>query len=316
MKLASILLYVAAIGNAVAQDCTSIPDDILRLNCYDKHSGFQPPPAPPPQPSISKTLKLADEMTPKGIGSDPASASLARKDGEEFSVIKAAVTWQPDFSLFDNTLLGKYGWGPYLTYALYRNTLVGKVADTRNLSTGFTGTILNIDKVGFAFFSKFGYTYREDDIEPSRTDVFVWDNTLVADWLRCGIPTEGNVACYVFPRAGLIYEDKRRAKAGTPTGERSGAFVNIKGELYPGLLTDRLKFGGTWQRFEDNSASDGLDRRGETYKKIFVEYIFYSPLDDPAVKPSMALERSTGADPLNGIPRAGLTQFTVRLKIN
>jgi hypothetical protein len=194
--------------------------------------------------------------------------------------------------------------------------LDSKSVDTRNASVGLTGTILNIERAKFAFYSKFGYAYREDDIERTRSDIVTWDNALVSDVLRSGEPYSGKTAWYLTPRFGLVYEDKR-PPAGTPGGSSESAFVSFKYELYPGRISDRWRIAASGQRFRDLSVDTGLAKRGETFWKASLDYLLFSPTKtDETIFPSIALERTVGADPLNGISRAGNTQLMFRLKIN
>ena len=143
------------------------------------------------------------------------------------------------------------------------------------------------------------------------------DNWLISRSLYDGIPYSSNLAWFITPRFGLQLEDRRHAKAGDPLGERRAVFGQLKADLYPGVLSDRVRISLLAQRYVDLSASDGLAERAETFAKAGVELLLFPPrLQNAVIQPSIALERSYGADLLNGLPKQGLTQVVLKLKLN
>lgn len=325
----------------MAQDCRGIANRELRLACYDTRHGTSFETAPPPSVPQSgngttdaggpkqfvSDLRLADESTPKGLGSDPASVSFARRDGEEFSAIKAALIWEATYSPFPNgSYLANYGWGPVASASVNRNTLSTKKADARQAELGLRGTAFQFksqvpDPRGNKFLyaamdSKLTLGYRENKVDGTHSNLLIADNVLSSDYLAWGLPYVSPFAVQLLPRFGFIREDVRRAKAGVATGDFRSVYGGVKVEAFPALLSNRLRFSLTAQRFIDIDTDPGISKRRESYGKIGVDYFFYSPLESPAVKPSIGLERAIGADLLNGAPRFGQTQLMLRLRIN
>jgi hypothetical protein len=346
-RLALFLASVIGVASAAAQDCRAIPDRDLRLACYDKENGTSFPATPAPAPASTPVaasapasggastregwkqfiseVRLADESTPKGLGSDPASLSFAKRDGEEFSVIKAALIWEKANSIFPNgTYLATYGWGPIASFSVNRNSLSTKKADSRQADAGLRGTLFKfaqLDAKGNNFVyaaadTKVTFGYRENKVDGTQSNLFVADNVLVTDYLLWGLPYQSPFAIQVLPRFGFVREDVRKAKAGVPTGNFNSVYGGIKVEAFPAVLSDRLRFSMTAQRFVDVDVDGANVKRHENYGKVAVDYFFYSPLENPVVKPSIGLERAIGADLLNGAPRFGQTQLMLRLRIN
>jgi hypothetical protein len=336
VRLATSVVIGTFAGHAAALECNLIGEDKLRLACYDKAHGkvfLSPTPKaeesskmPTKWESFNKNLKLADESTPKGIGSDPATISLARRDGEEYSAIKAALIWEPSESIFPvNSWMGRNGWGPGAALSINRNSLAAKRTDSREVAIGLSGIAFEIDErsssnargsLRLGMVTKLSAGYRENRVEGTHSNLYKVENVFSSDYFRWGIQNDTDWAWYFIPRLGLFHEDIRRAKAGSPTGSYSSIYGIAKLEVYPTTLSNRLKLTMTAQRFQDLSASGGLSRRRETFAKAGIEYLLYSPTSTESVMPSLALERTTGADPLNGASKFGQTQLVFKVKIN
>lgn len=335
----ALALSAGAAIAASAQECRTIENKELRLACYDQANGTAFPAATTPQAAPASAnndsgfkqflseLRLADESTPKGLGSDPATISWARRDGEDFSTIKAALIWESTYSPFPNeSYLARMGWGPVVSLSVNRNSLSTKKADARQANVGLQGTAFawranQLDARGnrwlyAALHSKLTAGYRENKVDATESNLFTADNVLVTDYLRYGLPYQSPFAVLVLPRFGLVHEDVRRAKAGVPTGNFNSVYGILKVEAFPALISDRLRVSLTAQRFVDFDVDGGNTKRRETYGKAAIDYLLYSPFESPTVKPSFGLERTIGADPLNASPRFGQTQFVIRLKIN
>jgi hypothetical protein len=312
------LAFVLSFG-AAGQDCKLIADSALRLNCWDMKAGYVPPAIAPDEPAkpttFSQDFHVANEITAKGGGSDPASISLSRKDGESFSTIKAALIWEPAVATRVGTDPGS-GWGPSVALSINKQTLKSKPIDIRSASFGMYGTPFTSKEYGISLLTKASYTYREDGTSPARSDLLMIDNVIVADALLNGIPNKSPFSWFIYPRFGAVYEDVSRAKTGDPTGSRDSVYMGIRAEAYPRLLSDRIRLLGLGQRFVDTTVNGGLGKQRATYWKFDFDYALSAPGDTSGVVPSIGFERTTGADPLNGIPRAGITQLMLRLKIN
>jgi hypothetical protein len=332
MRAGIPLLLSFFTSHAIALDCKTVADDVLRLACYDRANGkdFSQPAPVAQAPAIStsrwgsfvRDLKLADESTPRGLGSDPATFSAARRDGEEYTAVKAALVWESTLSIFPvDSWLGRNGWGPSAAVSVNRNTLVSKLTDNREASVGLSGIVFEFEdkatsKMHLGMYSRLSAGYRENKVQGTHSTLFKLENAFTSDYFRGGIPFETPWAVYFVPRLGLLYEDIHAATSGAPTGEYTSMYGVAKLEIYPTTLSDRLKFTATAQRFNDLSAQGGLTKRRETFAKVGIEYLLYSPTSLEPVQPSLALERTTGADPLNGALKFGQTQIVFKLRIN
>jgi hypothetical protein len=333
------------------QECNSIEGSADRLICYDAKfprtvttpDAIPPPVAPaviptfdPPPvetgtklPAFMKNFKLANEATPSGsLRSDPASFSYAKLNGEEFSTVQAALIWAPSDSWFPaGSYLADYGWGPIASFSMNRNSLSTKRADVRQGAFGFYGTLFRIHgtkepgtliaPIALGVVTKFEAAYRRNKVDDTESVIYTMDNWFVSRSMYDGIPYSSRLAWFITPRFGLQLDDRRHAKAGDPLGERRAIFGQLKADLYPGAISDRMKISLLAQRYVDLSSSNGLTERAETFAKAGVEFLLYPPrLQNAVLQPSIALERSYGADLLNGLTKQGLTQLVLKLKIN
>jgi hypothetical protein len=345
----TIAALVAA--SAYGQECNTIKSDADRLLCYDgkfpRESGAPqvgaspatpasaPSVEPPPVesavtlPPFMKNLRLANETTPSGtLRSDPATLSYAKLNGEEYSTMQAALIWEPGESWFpEGSYLRKYGWGPIASISINRNSLSTKRADVRQGAVGLYGTAFRISgqkepgtlvaPIALGMVTKFEVAYRRNKVDGTKSAIYTADNWFVSRWLFDGIPYSDKLAWFVTPRIGLQLDDRRRVKAGNPVGETRSVFGQLKTELFPGAISDRMKVTLLAQRYVDLSASDGISERAETFAKAGVEFLLYPPrLQNAVVQPSIGIERSYGADLLNGLPKQGLTQLVFKLKLN
>lgn len=344
MKAAVLgLAVLGATCSAWAQECNTIDSDDSRLKCFDakfpRPAAVQPGPAPagiaPPPietartlPPFLKNVKLANEATPSGtLRTDPASFGFSKLNSEEYSVIQAALVWEPGWSWFpEGGYLAEYGWGPYTSISVNRNTLTTKRADTRQLAVGLFGTLFSIPAhkepgqliapIALAALSKVEAAQRRNKVDGTESMLYTWDNWFTSKWLFGGIPYTDQFAWFVTPRIGLQTEDRRTAKAGNPLGSTKSAFAQLRVDLFPGGISDRMKIGFTAQRYVDLSADAGVTERAETFGKASIEFLLSPPRASNTITPSLALERSYGADLINGTPKQGLTQLVFKMKLN
>lgn len=269
-----------------------------------------------------ETVRVVDEVSlsglvpfpVSGVGSDPAAISIRRSEGEDHSVVKAAVTWHAKYSPFGDSLLGIYGWGPVAGYAIDRNSVSSEPTDVRNATAGLAGSVFDYTEAPFGIASLLAFTYRTERQENSRSNLLVSDNALVATWLYYGAPyTKGQNGYFVIPRFGLVAEDVRRAPDGGATGNRVSAFAGFKLEFFPGKVSEKTKLSLAGRRYVDTSADEPLEKRGQTYWKLAADYTLFGSDD---IKTSIGLDRSIGADLLNGGKDVGLTQLTFKLQIH
>lgn len=311
---------------AFAQSCDKIQDNQLRLACYDRASGFVREANPKPEaPAIAaftsprwyRRLYLRDDANPnKGIGSAPATFSLVRSNGEDASLVKFGIAWFPEMSPFPG-VLGDYGWGPFLSVSMNRNTLTAKRTDFRTFGAGLSGTVFDIDKSRFALWSSLRLMYQEDNKLATQSNVVQFDNYVVSDYLRRGIPYHPEqTAIFIAPRFGLALEDKNKVKTGENPGFTQAAYVSVRGDFYPGILSERIRISGLAQRFVDYSVPSGATKRRDNYFTASLDYVLQIPEPNSWVMPSIGIERSVGADPLTGTPRGNQTMLTLRLQLN
>ncbi|TWO67784.1 hypothetical protein FN976_25710 [Caenimonas sedimenti] len=358
--LLTALLATLGSSALAAQQCNRIPDDTQRLACYDELNGKVFAPAPAPAAGVPATavpasntaatssstsigtaaaatssepagygwgrfikdLKIADESTPKGMGQDPATFAAARRDGQEYASVKAALIWEMSESPFPrDQWFGSRGWGPWVGLSINRNTLVAKRTDTREANVGLSGIVFSINgekpsflELGMA--TRISATYRENKVEGTHSNLFRVESILTSDRFRGGLPYTGPGAWFFAPKFGWQREDIQRAKAGAPSGEYTSAYAIAKLEVYPAKWSERLRMTAMAQRAHDLSTDGGLAKRRETFAKLGLEYLLYSPSSTDPVQPSLALERTTGADLLNGAPKFGQTQLVFKLKVN
>ncbi|CAN0477996.1 unnamed protein product, partial [Phaeothamnion confervicola] len=206
---------------AIGQKCNAIRDDAERLRCFDKMFPREaaeaqaaapalpvsgPTVAPPPVvapfalPDFLRNFKLANEATPAGaLRTDPAGFSYAKLNGEEYSVVQAALVWEPGESWFPaDSYLSTYGWGPYASYSINRNSLSTKRADVRQGAIGLYGTLFSIKgqkepgtliaPISLATLTKLELGYRENKVNGTKSIIYTADNWLVSRWLYDGIP--------------------------------------------------------------------------------------------------------------------------------
>lgn len=351
--LLSMVLLMAS-SSTLAQDCSVIDSDTDRLRCYDTRfprptpaatapatpavaaatpasPGSPPPPAETAGqlPLFFKNVKLANETAPSGaLRSEPANFSYAKLNGNEYSVVQAALIWEPSVSWFpDGSYLSDYGWGPYLSYTVNRNSLPTKRSDSRQGSIGLYGTVFSIkgDKqegqllapIDFGMAARLDISQRRNRVDGTESSVYTADGYFVSRRLFHGIPNTDKLAWFVSPRIGLQWDDRKQVKAGSVAGKTRSAFWQLKGDLYLGAPFERAKLTVLAQRYVDLSASPGLTERYENFSKIGIEYLLYPPrVSNAPLQPSLALERSYGADLINGLPRQGLTQLVFKLKVN
>jgi len=315
--------------DAAAEECRVIADNLLRLACYDRLPGrpieqqSKPAESESPTDTATKQLKeffsdvtVRDELTPKGLGSDPAQFMLGRKNGENYSLVRAAVTYAPAISPFGDTVLGRYGWGPYLSGWFNRNTLTGSRIDARGFSAGLSGTVFDITKEGFALYTNVGLGRKDNRVDGVTSNTGAIDNILVSDVLREGIPYSDPWAWFVYPRFGYYFEDRRETKGGQPTGRTNSLYGGIRIDTYPGLISNRLRVYGYAQWLSDTSASIGIQMRNDAYYKFGLDYLLYNPREKEWLQPSIGLERTIGADPLTGTPNGNSTQLSLRIQVN
>jgi len=280
-------------------------------------------------PRFLKNFKLANEATPSGaLRTDPANFSYAKLNNEEYSTVQAALVWEPAESWFPaGSYLADYGWGPIASYSLNRNSLTTKRADVSQGAVGLYGTLFRIKgekisgqliaPIALGMVTKLEAAYRRNKVDDTKSTIYTLENWLVSSHLYGGIPYSDAFAWFVTPRLGYQVDDRQRAKAGSPTGETKAVFGQLRAELFPGAIFDRMKLTLLAQRYVDVSASGGIAERAETFSKIGVEFLLYPPrAQGLAIQPSLALERSYGADLLSGLPKQGLTQLSFKLKLN
>lgn len=269
-----------------------------------------------------KDLRIADESTPKGMGQDPATFAAASRDGQEYASVKAALIWGMSESPFPkDQWFGSRGWAPWVGLSVNRNTLVAKRTDVREANVGLSGIVFSINgekptflELGMA--TRFSASYRENKVDGTHSNVFRAESILTSDRFRGGLPYTGPGAWFFAPKFGLQREDIQRAKVGAQTGAFTSAYAIAKLEVYPAKWSDRLKMTALAQRVHDLSTDGGFAKRQETFAKLGLEYLLYSPSSNEPFQPSLALERTTGADPLNGAPKFGQTQLVFKLKVN
>lgn len=337
------LAMLGATSCAWAQECNTIESDVGRLKCFDAKfpraaamqavaapTGIAPPPAESSVtlPRFLKNVKLANEATPLGtLRTEPASFGYSKLNSEEYSVAQAALVWEPAESWFPaRSYFSEYGWGPYASISLNRNTLTTKRADTRQGAVGLFGTLFSISAqkepdqliapIALGVLSKVEAAQRRNKVDGTESVLYTWDNWVTSKWLFGGIPYTERFAWFVSPRIGLQTEDRRHAKAGNPLGTTKSVFGQLRVDLFPGAISDRMKIGLTAQRYVDLSADAGVPERAETFGKASVELLLAPPRASNTVTPSLALERSYGADLINGTPKQGLTQLVFKLKLN
>lgn len=331
---------------AYGQPCNVIRSDADRVLCYDgkyPRGRQDPEPVPEPKPGVEpppvKTaiklprwldnFKLANETAPSGaLRSEPANFSFAKLNGEEYSIAQAALTWAPSTSWFpDDSYASNYGWAPFFSYSINRNSLSTKRADIRQGAIGLYGTLFRIKAekepgqiiapIAVGMATKLEVSYRRNRVDGTESVIYTLDNWLVSRRLFDGIPYSDNLAWFVSPRVGLQVDDRRSVKLGSPKGETRAMFGQLKIDLFPGAISDQMKVSLSAQRYRDLSASGTVTKRGETFAKAGVEFLLYPPrLQNVAMQPSLGLERSFGADLLNGLPKQGLTQLVFKLKLN
>src|SRR5689334_8821935 len=115
------LLMASSVLQA-GEDCTKIADGKERLACFDKTYGTKQPPGQPvfekptekpksdspgdTPPSWLESFQVRDDGNVNKVGQNPASISLARVNGKEATIAKAALIWSgPAFN--------NWGWQPF-----------------------------------------------------------------------------------------------------------------------------------------------------------------------------------------------------------
>jgi hypothetical protein len=350
-RLFAMVMLFASSAGAQSQECSTVDNDADRLRCFDAKFPRKPDTAPaasstaasagaplfePPSaekaaalPRFLKNFKLANEAAPSGaLRADPASFSYAKLNNTQYSTAQAALIWEPAESWFPtDSYFATYGWGPIASYSINRNSLTTKQADTRQGGVGLYGTLFRISApknegqliapIALGMVTKVEAAYRRNKVDDTESSVHTMDNWFVSRWFFDGIPYTEAFAWFVTPRLGFQLDDRKRAKPGSPLGETRAVFSQIKADLFPGMLSDRMKVSLLTQRYIDVSASDGLSKRYETFTKVGVDFILYPPRAPGMMfQPSIGLERSHGADLLSGLPKQGLTQLVFKLKVN
>jgi len=309
-------------GESFAQtSCRSITDDQTRLACYDKVNGtptgnnaaeVSTVPAAPAQksgePSWLKHFAVRDQGTWNNIGTDPATVSVSRNKGQDASLIKAAVIWT------GNTF-NDYGWQPFASAAVNRNTLKSSATDVHSANAGITGSVFDFSQ-GFAVWSTLSGSAREDIKKDTASNTATFDNYLAIPAFVHPAETGGS-AFSLFPRVGLQYEDQYRVAPGSHTGTYKGSFWGGRGVFTPGQLGGRLQFQAVYQHYHDFSVSSDVEQRTNSYTKLSVDYDLYDPTDETSwFKPVIGLSREVGSDPLVGSLRNNITSLALKLKVN
>jgi len=298
--------------------CNTIRDPMLRVDCYDKEYGLNLPPEsekPKPQPSdssgaavwLKNAVKVRDEITPDGLGSDPASITFGTQDGEHFSAVKAAVLVKSVVSPFPEPL-ASYGWGIFGAASMDRNTLTDDRVNVWNAKIGVSGQISD------SVYSAISYGHQRDQVKDTASQIGLVDQIVTLPWLTYFNPNS-HAGVHAYPRFGYMHQRIIHAAEDEPKGRLDGAYIGFYVQYRPGdIFGDRVLFSGYAQRFVDFADNGGIPRRHDNYFKISAEYLLAPYGSD--VLPSLALERQVGADPLSGTDRHGITTLSLRLKVN
>jgi hypothetical protein len=317
---------------ALAQECKLIKDRDEALACYQGRERMQE------EEATKKALeakKKQDEDKKKeqeakkdfinqvtlrdSIGErakEPASISLTRSDGNTDYAVKAGLT----LNLGRDLLLPFFGrgWSSYVAAAVNRNTLSSKEANFKALEYGATGSVFDLS-AGFSLATDLLLNVKEDRVKDTLSRGAAVDSILILreKILEHGIPYSDQYAYFVFPRAGLYFDDYTKVAAGDTPGEAWGGHIGVYGSFYPGGALWRVKLYGEIRRAIDLHASSGLERRASTYKRIGIDYAFLDPRSKPpAVVPSLGLERVVGGFFLDGTDTVSQTVLMFKLKIN
>jgi hypothetical protein len=318
-------------GHAKAQqDCRALNNNMERLACYDRASGYaaqsatpsdtptdaqpsdtSPAKSTPDEPSWLKYFQVRDQGTANQAGKDPATFSASRNKGEDVSLIQAAVIWS-------GPPLNAAGWQPFGSVAINRNTLSKSATDVRSGAMGLTGTIFDYYESGFAIWATLSGSAREDQLKRTASNTVTSDNYVVIRGLDSGIPFKADSNEFnFFPRIGLQYEDQHEVASGSAPGTYHAYFWGARASFWPGRLSDRVQITGTYLRFHDFSTSNGLAERHDSYAKLSIDYYLLDPLAENAwLQPVIGIEREVGDNPITGSLGNNRTTLAFKLKIN
>jgi hypothetical protein len=312
-------LYGTASGQ---ESCRLIADDQARLACYDKANNApaastavdtstpssSAKEVTSEKPAVLKHFVVRDQGTWNNVGSDPAVFSVSRNKGQDASLIKAAVIWT-------GNAFNDYGWQPFASAAINRNTLKSSATDVHSANIGITGSVFDFTR-GFAIWSTFNGSAREDIKKDTASNVITFDNYVVIPFLVK--PSLADSSSFsLFPRVGLQYEDQYRVAAGSQSGTYRGTFWGARGTFSPAHLEGRVQFQAVYQRYHDISVSSDHQQRNNGYTKLTIDYYLYDPSDETIwFKPAIGLVREVGSDPLTASLRNNLTSLAFKIKLN
>lgn len=117
--------------------------------------------------------------------------------------------------------------------------------------------------------------------------------------------TAGLAGWIIRPKLGLYYLKTQQtdSPASAPPGSAAGTWLGLEADLYPSFSArTKLSYAG---KFAHDAHASG-DRLRDNYRKhtFSAEYLLYNHIDPPKGRPqfSLTLNRSLGADPLDGSP--------------
>jgi len=313
MTKTCVALFIFAPLMVYAQtECAKISDDKDRLACFDKAFDVKPTATKfQGRPSIAaQRIKLRSDGAWDNIGKDPASLSISRVNGEDASQIKAAVVVLGP--AFDN------GWQPFASYGINRNTLTKDKADVRAVTAGLSGSVFDYVDTGVSLWTTVSAAYRENKIDDTQSALARVDTFVAIRGLADGTPfPAGSNDFRLLPRFGFQFEDQHKVKQGAVAGNARGGFVGLRFDYWPGSISERLQFTAQTLRYRDFTVEALMTKRDTSYHKAGIDYYLYHPNDKSVwLLPVISLEREVGEDPVFGIPKAGRTQLSFKLKIN
>ena len=312
-----LLSLLGSITFAQSPSCLEIEDDKGRLACYDRIHG---------RVAVGNTNKTAssttsflsyitvrDEGLPNLLPTaGPAFLGYVKNGDKEGSLIKLS-------AIFTGPALtsGGSGLAPFGSFSVYRdltattprNTLVGRVG-LRNTFLDYTVTNVSVDSTA-------SISTKEDRVKHTATDGFLISNKIVAKHLATGQPFGGSgIPFQLVPIVGAGVERIRSAPSGVPTGRSNYLYGGAALSVWPSIVP-RLQANARYQRFNDLSASGGLDKRKLNYREASLDYYLFDPNNDKAVvQPILSISRELGDDPVAGIGSVNRTTIGLKFKIN
>jgi hypothetical protein len=246
------------------------------------------------------TIRLDPELDDPGTHGMPARLGYARQNDKASGALQMALMY--------NLKMGRLGENgilePYVALVLHDNAAAH--TDAKALELGLRSTIGDLGS-GVAYLLDGALSKKVDRAVGSKG----YDARIAAelvDWrhLKHGLGyTKDQWGLFIRPKLGLYYMKTQETDAPltAPVGSVAGAWLGLEADFFPSF-SDRTKL--TYKgKFSYDARASGERVEGRYRKHSFsAEYLLFNYINVPKGQPqfSLLLNRSLGADPLDGAP--------------